>query len=31
MFQADIPLRYRSSGHSELVMYLVMTYADRNG
>lgn len=30
-FQADVPHAYRNPGKHEIVMYLVMTYADRAG
>lgn len=29
LFEADVPHQYRNHGDSELVMYLVMTYADK--
>jgi transcriptional regulator with XRE-family HTH domain len=31
LFEADIPHLYRNSGSTELVMYLVMTYAEKTG
>jgi transcriptional regulator with XRE-family HTH domain len=31
MFEADVPHQYRNAGTTELVMYLVMTYAEKTG
>jgi transcriptional regulator with XRE-family HTH domain len=31
LFEADIPHQYRNVGSTELVMYLVMTYAEKTG
>jgi transcriptional regulator with XRE-family HTH domain len=31
LFEADVPHQYRNVGTSELVMYLVMTYAEKTG
>jgi transcriptional regulator with XRE-family HTH domain len=30
-FEADVPHQYHNPGRSEVVMYLVMTYAEKNG
>lgn len=31
LFEADVPHQYRNPSDSELIMYLVMTYAEKNG
>jgi transcriptional regulator with XRE-family HTH domain len=31
LFEADVPHQYRNAGNSELLMYLVMTYAEKAG
>ncbi|MFL9828933.1 cupin domain-containing protein [Rhodoplanes sp. SY1] len=31
VFEADVPHGYRNSGHSEAVLYLVMTYVETIG
>jgi transcriptional regulator with XRE-family HTH domain len=31
LFEADVPHEYRNAGDGPLVMYLVMTYAEKNG
>ena len=30
-FEADVPHEYRNAGKGEVVMYLVMTYAEKAG
>ena len=29
LFEADVPHQYRNPGNTELLMYLVMTYAEK--